>query len=201
MKIRAKILKALLHSGPMSRAELAEQIGSSNSGVTAVSATLCEQGVIYETGYQQHTGKGRKHVLLDVNISYKFAFGVGVCGGVVSVGLTTVKGDTIAKRLYYVSDSDTKSSIFDVIKKLIQQISRECCISERDVLGIGVCADSAMVERFGDDFCSLDGTLPVLFESADEYRDFLKTMRAADPAQFYMFGCAKVIRDIYIADD
>ena len=59
MKIRAKILKALLHSGPMSRAELAEQIGSSNSGVTAVSATLCEQGVIYETGYQQRTGKGR----------------------------------------------------------------------------------------------------------------------------------------------
>ncbi len=185
----------------MSRAELAKQIGASTSGVTAASTMLCEQGILVEIGYQQSTGKGRKHVLLDVNTSYKFAFGVGIYKGVISVGLTTVKGDCLGKRSYTMSDTDTRDDLFQTVNELINQIARDCCIGPESILGVGVSIDSGSLSKIGDDFSPLSvNGLPVVYELADVYIQYSNRYTTVNPEQLYMFGCAKVIRDIFISE-
>lgn len=199
MKTRAKILRAILYDGPASRAELSKKLGISASGITDSAAQLCEEGILIESGYRPKDGRGRKNILLDVDTSYKFAFGVGVYGRVVCVGLTTVRGDTLGKSAFVFHDGMPKEELVVRITKMIHDILRDCCIDFDRIIGIGLCLDGDARKLLGDEPPAFISGVRMITEQADGYIEYSKAYLPVNPEELYIYGCGKVIRDLFIS--
>ena len=65
---------------------------------------MIEQGIIQEIGEYKHVTekapRGRKKILIDINHHYKFVIGVTVEEDIVSVGLSTLAGAVLDKRIW-----------------------------------------------------------------------------------------------------
>lgn len=201
MKSSKKIIKALISYGPMSRAELSKKLGLSASSITDITSAMLDEGVILERGYKKSDAKGRKNILLDLDTSYKFVLGIGVFKSVLCVGLVTVKGETLCRRIFEL-DGESRplcsDFIFKTAKSAAEDIIRDCCIDESRLIGAGVCASSNMRRLLGIENDSIQGyKIPVVVESADEYLEYSGGYMPINPQELYMFGCAKVIREIF----
>ncbi len=199
MKTRAKILRAILYDGPASRAELSKKLGISASGITDAAARLCEEGILVESGYRPRDGRGRKNILLDVDPSYKFAFGVGVYGGVVCVGLTTVRGDTLGKRTADFPTDAPSEKLIGLIRQMMSDIMRDCCIDSSRIIGIGLCLDRDARKLLGDEPPAFIPGVRMIAEQADGYIEYSKAYLPVNPEELYIYGCGKVIRDLFIS--
>ena len=64
---QSSILKLLNDAGPMSRKDIAAQLGLTPASVTTLCAELMAEGMLYEVGEIQESNRvGRRKVLLDI---------------------------------------------------------------------------------------------------------------------------------------
>lgn len=210
MTIKNRILSALCHNGPMSRAELSRRFGLSSSHVSEAVNELLEKDILTEVGFRQGgSSRGRKSITLDFNPSYKFALGAGFADGVYSVGLTTVKGDVLGKEVTHIDYSITKDELFEISLSMTLRIVRDCGLSFSSLLGIGLCVDEFSTKNFyGDtpadvivDEVSKYSGHTVVYEPADEFLRLDERIATVRPEELFLFGAAKVIRDLLIYSD
>ena len=210
MTIKNRILSALCNNGSASRAELAKSLGLSSSHISEAANELIAKGIITEVGYRPaKSSRGRKNTLLDLDPSYKFALGIGYAKNVLSIGLTTVKGDLLGKEVTFVEPGITKDELLAVALAGTMRILRDCCLSLSSLVGIGLCVKRSCASSvYGDvtpdfivdDVKSFSGQA-VVYESADEYLQLDERIAAIRPEELYIFGAAKVIRDLLIYGD
>ena len=200
MKLRTKILSAILHDGPCSQAELARKCTASPSAVSEECRRLMDEGILLKAG-SRSTANGRSGVLLEIDITRRFAVGIGVCHGVMSAGIITLDGRTLEKETAPISESDTGKQILIQVSEALSRLFKNCCLSSENVLGIGVCMDSELFKTLGNNSLSeLSGGYPIFFETADEYLAYSQAYMPINPEEMYVFGGAKVIRELLLKD-
>lgn len=201
MKTRARLLKLVLDSGQASRAELTKLLGTSASTVTEITSELIDKGILYEAGYKNSAGKGRRNRLLDIDVSCGFALGAGVYDKTLSVGITTVKGGTLAKRVTSIADTDGVAEIVSAIKKAAEELMSDCCLKRDRLFGFGICAEKELCERLSKELSDGGETsLGTVFEPADGILEYADAYMPLNPSEMYIFGCAKVIRELFIGE-
>ncbi|MCD7784096.1 MAG: hypothetical protein LUH18_00680 [Oscillospiraceae bacterium] len=196
-KIQARLIELILSEGAMSRSEMARRLSVSASKITEATAGLIENGILYECGFRSTPGKGRRNQLLDVDISCGFALGAGLYERTLSVGLCTIKGDTLSHRIIELPENATAEYILSTGKSAAEEILNDCCISEEKLFGIGLCMTKSDFERLGISKTSF-GRLPVLFEPADRIIAYSRdTGMPVDPNGMFVFGCGRVVRNLF----
>lgn len=200
---------ALCHDGPASRAELSRRLGLSPSHVSEAVNDLLKKEVLIETGYRKATARGRKSTVLDFNLSYKFALGVGYDENLLSIGVATVRGDVLGKQVTQVDQSLEREEVLKLAFSMTAEILRNCCLDLSQIMGVGICfkqtgkrvfyADATLAEAISDaaDFIRL----PALFEPAEQYLDADPRISPVRPEELYLFGAAKAVRDLFLYAD
>jgi hypothetical protein len=159
-----------------------------------------DEGILLKAG-SRSTSNGRSGVLLEIDITRRFAVGIGVCHGVMSAGIITLDGRTLEKETAPISESDTGKQILIQVSEALSRLFKNCCLSSENVLGIGVCMDSELFKTLGNNSLSeLSGGYPIFFETADEYLAYSQAYMPINPEEMYVFGGAKVIRELLLKD-
>ncbi len=198
MKVRTKILSAILHDGPCSQAELAKKCEASPSAVSEECRRLISEGILLKTG-SRSSSSGRGGTLLGIDITRRFAVGIGFCRGVISAGIITLDGRTLEKETSAISESDSNESMLASASEMLSRLFKNCCLSGENVLGVGVCMDSELSSRLGSNVVSrLSNGYPAFFEPADEYLAYSQAYMPINPEEMYVFGGAKVIRELLL---
>lgn len=139
---RMQILKVLKQKGPTSRIDIAKTLELTRATVTIITNELINQNVLAEVGEaREHppiVQRGRKKILIDINESYKFAIGVAVEKGAVSVGLSTLFGHVLDKRILKLSAKISFADIIEFIKSSVKDVLSYNCLELSDTLGIGI---------------------------------------------------------------
>lgn len=191
--IRSLILREISHSGSLSRADLSKRLKIGFPVISVETAKMLDDGILVTCAYRPNAAKGRKNLLLDFNESYKFAIGIGIGDDTLSIGITTVKGSSLAKSVTQITDSaDISNLAYDGICELM----RECSLTFNSIFGIGLCTKDEYPQK-DKIHTHLSGLLPdvkILFEPADGYLDW----GGVSVEGLYMFGCAKIIRDLFL---
>ncbi len=198
MKANQAILKAILNCGSLSRAQLSKRLGLSASAVSEAASSMLEQGMLVEAGYINDQSRGRKNILLDIDTSFAFALGVGLINTTLCVGIATVKGQTLAKRVLTLDSGDGIGAIRAKAESAIEDVMKDCCLDKSKILGAGVCLTKAQAKAFGidDSFLSELGIKTVI-EPADEFLEYSGAYMPINPSELYIFGCARVVREMY----
>ncbi len=193
MSIKSAIITLLIHSGPTPRAELARRLGISPSRITEVTASLLDEGILCTAGFMPNKSRGRKSVLLDLDCSYKFALGISIHDGAACVGLTTVKGDILGQAQEPYTDDSVSA-----VKQAVSRIMSECSIGYDKIIGVGLCAKSdtshELTKKLREEF----SPLPFVFEPSDSILTYSEQYLPIHLSELFKFGCAKVIRDVFI---
>ncbi len=207
MNIKNRIMLSLCHDGPSSRAELSKKFNLSASHICEAVSSLIKEGVLIELGYRMDkNARGRKNTLLDLNPTYKFALGIGFADDVLSIGLTTVKGDVLGKTSMVVTDEISKEDAFSAARETAMRLLRDSCLEFNSLLGVGLCIKLDSAKRF---FPSLDpeailseinvySGLPAVYEPAEDYLMLDERIASIHPEALHLFGAAKVIRDLLL---
>ncbi len=139
---RMQILKLLRQKGPTSRIDISAALELTRAAVTIITNEMIEQGVIYEKGEMnllgQKAARGRKKILLDINSNYKFAFGVVVDAGCISIGLSNINGEVLDKQFYTLDPQDKRPQAVHKIREMIAGAKANNCLDDSDILGVGV---------------------------------------------------------------
>lgn len=139
---RMQVLKILKQRGPTSRIDIATILGLTRAAVTIITNEMIDQGIIIELGEYKSTveraSRGRKKILIDINQNYKFVLGVCVEENLVSVGLSTLVGQVLDKRNKSIGKKSDYYEITDFIKSSLKSIMTDNCLTNDDLLGIGI---------------------------------------------------------------
>lgn len=96
---RAAILKYINDHGPVSRKDLAEEIGLTAAAVTQICTDIMDEGVLVETGIDvERSGAGRKKVLLDLNYDAFCVYAVNIEPQYTTIAVSNLKGVQTAFR-------------------------------------------------------------------------------------------------------
>lgn len=198
MKASQAILKAILSSGAMSRTQLSKKLGISASSVSDAVSELIDKGILIEVGYGGGSARGRKNILLDVDTSFGFALGIGIWDSTLCAGLATVKGQTLAKRILNLDENADFKEIQTKAHSAVIDIMTDCCLNQSKIIGAGICLSRVHAELLGvdEDFLK-DLNLMTIIEPADEYIEYAGAYMPINPEELYIFGCAKVVRDLF----
>ncbi len=201
-KTQTRLIELLLSEGAMSRSEMARRLSVSSSLITEVTVELIEKGILYESGYKNAPGKGRRNQLLDIDISYGFAMGAGLYANTLSVGLCTIRGDTLSHRIINLAENATGEYIISEGIKAGREILSDCCIPVSKLFGLGICLLRSDLKYLGlsdSDQIRIPGipeSLPILIEPADRIISYsASTFMPVNPEGMYVFGCGRVIRE------
>ena len=138
---RMQVLKILKQRGPTSRIDIAGALELTRAAVTIITNEMIDQGIITEIGEYKHTSekapRGRKKILIDINHHYKFALGITVEEDIVSVGLSTLAGDVLDKRILKLTDSTDRKNIYSFFIKSMNDVLSDNCLEQSSLLGIG----------------------------------------------------------------
>lgn len=138
---RMQVLKILKQRGPTSRIDIAGALELTRAAVTIITNEMIDQGIITEIGEYKHTSekapRGRKKILIDINHHYKFALGITVEEDIVSIGLSTLAGDVLDKRILKLTDSTDRKSIYSFFIKSMNDVLSDNCLEQTSLLGIG----------------------------------------------------------------
>lgn len=146
---RSEILRILCAYGPTSRVDLAKRLRLTRAAITIITAEMIEQGIVCERGdnTSEHVGRGRKKVLLDLCDNQYFTFGAVIDHRHLSMGLTTLKGQTLDHRrlpIQGLSLEEVLQLLFDHVKEVMQLN----CLNNNAILGIGVCLSRTALHLF-----------------------------------------------------
>lgn len=135
----ASILKLLNTSGPMSRKDIALQLGLTPATLTMLCAELLGEGILVEKGeIPQGNRAGRRKILLDINYEYRYVLTISIELPLTSVSVCDLRGEHCTiKQL--ATDCDIPAEEFlarvaDTSKVLMW----EAGIRREQLLGVGV---------------------------------------------------------------
>lgn len=150
---RMQILRVIRENGPISRVDISEALQITRAAVTMITNEMIAQNILEEVGEMRtdspDTRKGRRKVLLDINPTFRFAFGVYIDEESVSVGMTTLTMATMEKRTFPIDDSTTMEEILSMIGEAVPMMLKNSCLKSEHIIGIGIGVMPQMWEKMG----------------------------------------------------
>ncbi len=139
---RMQILRVIREAGPISRVDVASALEITRAAVTIITNEMIEEGVLMEIGEApvntEKLQKGRRKILIDINVNSRFALGATVDEKEVSVGLTNLNSDVLDKASMVIDERTTSKDIINYIIKTSNEMVENSCLTKDKVLGLGV---------------------------------------------------------------
>lgn len=139
---RMQILRVIRESGPISRVDVASALEITRAAVTIITNEMIEEGVLVEIGEApvnaEKLQKGRRKILIDINVNSKFALGATVDEKEVSIGLTNLNSDILDKSSMIIDERTTSKDIISFIIQKSNEMMENSCLTKDKVLGIGI---------------------------------------------------------------
>ncbi len=135
------ILNTIRNSGQISRIEIANVTGLSRAAVTNITASMIQQGIIFEKEIEDSTQRGRRRVFLALNPDAGYVVGVKVSSHQLSFAVTNLMAEVCSSLVVPVRIQRCTS---EMIADLIEDGIRHCVseaqlkISHISAIGIGV---------------------------------------------------------------
>lgn len=149
------ILLTFLHSGSISRVQLAKQISLSNTTITNLVAELIEQGIIVEISApttedkQLRRSVGRPRRMLQLVPDARYVVGVHVGVGMFRVAITNLHADLICNKMMSFPVDQPAFEVLDDIAHLVQETIEESNVNRHRILGVGVGASGLVNHATG----------------------------------------------------
>lgn len=138
---RMQILKLLKQKGPISRIDIASTLQITRAAVTIITNEMIAQGIIAEIGELKtetvKASRGRKKILIDINYNYKFAVGVTLETSILSIGLCTLNGSVLDKRVIGTDAFSDGKDVYLFIKNALEEILEYNCLNADRIIGLG----------------------------------------------------------------
>ncbi len=115
---RRNILSLIYETGPVSRIDIAKEIGLTQAAVTLISAQLIQEGFLQEIGTAEASGAGRKKILLDINPNCRHVLSVNIEPENTWIVLCDMKGTALKTVI--------NKTIVDTPEKYLKKLSLEC---------------------------------------------------------------------------
>lgn len=139
---RMQILRVIRETGPISRVDVASALEITRAAVTIITNEMIEEGVLVEIGEApvntEKLQKGRRKILIDINVNSKFALGATVDEKEVSIGLTNLNAEVLDKASMVIDERTTSKDIISFIIQKSNEMMANSCLTKDKVLGIGI---------------------------------------------------------------
>ncbi|MCM1507549.1 MAG: MarR family winged helix-turn-helix transcriptional regulator [Ruminococcus flavefaciens] len=139
---RMQILRVIRESGPISRVDVASALEITRAAVTIITNEMIEEGVLVEIGEApvntEKLQKGRRKILIDINVNSRFALGATVDEREVTVGLTNLNSEILDKSSMVIDERTTSKDIINYIIRTSNEMISNSCLTKDKVLGLGV---------------------------------------------------------------
>ncbi len=139
---RMQILRIIREYGPISRVDVASTLEITRAAVTIITNEMIEEGVLVEIGEApvntEKLQKGRRKILIDINVNSRFALGATVDEKEVTVGLTNLNSDVLDKSSMAIDDRTTSKDIISYIIKASNTMIENSALTKDKILGLGV---------------------------------------------------------------
>ncbi len=139
---RMQILRIIREYGPISRVDVASALEITRAAVTIITNEMIEEGVLVEIGEApvntEKLQKGRRKILIDINVNSRFALGATVDEKEVTVGLTNLNSDVLDKSSMEIDDRTTSKDIINYIIKASNTMIENSALTKDKILGLGV---------------------------------------------------------------
>ncbi len=152
---RAKVLKVIKNEGPISRIEIATRLGLTKAAISIIIDDFIAEGLVSEIGSKlrdNKTSQGRRKILVDINANYKFAFGIFATADCISMGFSTLCGDSLDKVNIKLNEIDLSIDGFvNYVKNCFDNLLKSNYLEHDKIIGIGVGCDSGFARSIGID--------------------------------------------------
>lgn len=139
---RMQILRTIREYGPISRVDVASALEITRAAVTIITNEMIEEGVLIEIGEApvntEKLQKGRRKILIDINLNSRFALGATVDEKEVSVGLTNLSSEILDKSSMVIDERTTSKDIINYIIKASSTMIENSALTKDKILGLGV---------------------------------------------------------------
>lgn len=143
---KQRVLRLIRSSGPISRADAAEQTGLTRPTISAVVSELLEEGWVEEMGTGESSG-GRPPILLRFNPRARFVVGAELSAGHVRAVLSDLSGNVHRRVKYRVESTDPYAELGRV-ERAVRELLSDLPSTPRPVpvagVGLGI---TGMVDR------------------------------------------------------
>lgn len=139
---RMQILRVIRECGPISRVDVASALEITRAAVTIITNEMIEEGILIEIGEApvntEKLQKGRRKILIDINVNSRFALGATVDEKEVTIGLTNLNLDVLDKSSMIIDERTTSKDIIGFIVKKSNEMIANSCLTKDKILGLGV---------------------------------------------------------------
>lgn len=139
---RMQILRIIREYGPISRVDVASVLEITRAAVTIITNEMIEEGVLVEIGEApvnaEKLQKGRRKILIDINVNSRFALGATVDEKEVTVGLTNLNSEVLDKSSMIIDERTTSKDIISYIIKASNTMIENSALTMDKILGLGV---------------------------------------------------------------
>lgn len=141
-KREISVLRFLQKNGDTPRVELSKQLKLTKAAITSITNDMINSGLLLEKGEQllkeEARQRGRRKILLGINENYKLVFGISIDSDDILVGLTNLKGQPLDKMSHPLMGKSYRD-LLELIVALVTLIMKNNCITNENLLGIGIC--------------------------------------------------------------
>ena len=136
----SRILRYIFRNQPVSRSEIAKQLGLSPAMVTTVISSLIEDNIINDlekTAENDCKTSGRKRSLLGIRAEARYSAGVEVGMGHFRFCLTDLSG-AILEQISYVPNHQQIYNVNTAIEQGVQKLINDSGVPKEQVIGVGI---------------------------------------------------------------
>ena len=136
---QASILRMIYQFGPITRSEIAEQLGLTMPTITRNVNTMIERGLVHEVGSPDNAAKylGRKPRLIDIVPDSRYFLGAEMQKNQRRLCVADYSGKIVKKLADYTTHNDYESNI-RCLCKMISRLTEECRDESISISGIGI---------------------------------------------------------------
>ena len=133
---RSIVLNAIKTNGPIDRAWIARHINLSPATVTAITADLISEGLVFEKEPGDSRG-GRRPILLAINPKGAYVVGIKLTETKAIAALTDLEATVLVKRSSELHGFDP-DSVVDIMARLTNSLLEDAGIPSEKLIGVGV---------------------------------------------------------------
>jgi len=138
------VLAILKRHQPISRTDIARLTGMSPTSITRIVTALLSKGLIYETGGEQRSGRGRKATYLRINDDGLYSIGIHIEKSVIRLCVDNFAGRTLYRGEMLVDGEGTPERIAMEARRLYDRMPRSIVSDPERVGAVGVCLSGAV---------------------------------------------------------
>ncbi len=118
---RAIVLATIQEHGPISRVELAHQLGLNPATITRITRVLLNEGLIQEEGESKSRGAGRKRVLLSFNHRARLVIGIFVNTHRITGAVADLAGTILTRCTKLLTSPISTAALFPLVEDLLNE--------------------------------------------------------------------------------